>query len=117
MTVSITQSKYKVIVFTILLSILLFPTIALSQQQLISCPYEWCPEGMGYIKKDCPAGLQPCPDFTCKQNCAGITPIIPQQPYTGIPGGFNLNYLWAFLAGLIVAFIFIKFLKTKKMKK
>jgi hypothetical protein len=73
-------------------------------QQLMPCPYEWCPEGMGYIKKDCPAGLQPCPDFTCKQLCGGVTPIIPQGPYTpGITPGFkfNWNYLWAFLAGLL----------------
>jgi hypothetical protein len=74
-------------------------------QQLQPCPYEWCPEGMGYIKKDCPAGLQPCPDFTCKQTCAGITPIIPQQPYTGIVGGFNWNMLWAGLAGLLAFLI------------
>jgi hypothetical protein len=117
MTVSIEQSKYRIIAFTILISILLFPNIVLPQQQLQPCPYEWCPEGMGYIKKDCPSGLQPCPDFTCKQSCSGVVPIIPQGPYTQPQSQFDWNYLWAFLAGLVVAFIFIKFLKTKKMKK
>jgi hypothetical protein len=69
---------------------------------------------MGYTKKDCPAGLQPCPDFTCKQNCEGIIPIIPQpQPQSQ----FNWNYLWAFLVGFVVALVFIKSLRRKKMKK
>jgi hypothetical protein len=66
--------------------------------------------------------LQPCPDFTCKQNCAGITPIIPQQPYTQPVTSkteININ-IWAIIFALIagaLAFFGTRGLKDLMNKK
>lgn len=74
-------------------------------QQLAQCPYDWCPAGSGYQQKDCPPGLQPCPDFTCKESCSGVKSIIPGQESGQPVGGqktFSFwNLLWAGLASLL----------------
>jgi hypothetical protein len=92
-----------------------------SEQQLKSCSYEWCPEGMGYVKKDCPFGLKPCPDFTCREKCGEITPLIANQEQykpgqTKQVGGINWSKVWAVLVGLL-AFLVIgrKDIEKRKM--
>jgi len=130
MIVSITQSKYKVIVFIILLSVLLFPNIALSQlvePQQVCEPYErmcssfgnWIDEcnewGSGWIRiKNC----------SIDEYCGyvwGEAVCIPlkEKERSDFINRLIVYSLFLFLTiGLIVSiYLFIKSLRQKGMKK
>jgi hypothetical protein len=117
MIVSIEQSKYRIIAFTILISILLFPNIVLS---FTAKPPEQCwTEGEKMCSPDNTAV------WICKDSTWVTYKTCPTDTYCDVKTyecispqpQFNWNYLWAFLAGLVVAFIFIKSLRQKRMKK
>jgi hypothetical protein len=130
MTVSIKQSKYRTIVFTIIISILLFPNIALSQlvePQLVCKPYERVCSAFGNWIEECNEWGS---DWIRIKNCStdeycgyawGEAVCIPlkEKERSDFINRLIAYSLFLFLTiGLIISIhLFIKSLRQKRMKK